>query len=1282
MDPQQSSSSRGGLGLPTTAGLMVVAVLVAAFRGGAPTPSVGAPLAVPRAAADEPRTAPDPPPRFAQGSALLQEFFGEGLPQRLCATGKGDCYRLDAVVATVPDPAETRLDWNYDVAVEALQRAHESAGFLIDRFWLPPTGEVTAGQGAAATRLPRRRVEPGVILFRHRDADSLRLRLLYLVGEVPTSGVHRRALANALDEQARLRVRADSLTRRWKVPVVGPVFSGSAPSLRRALDAWLAAADSVAGSPVADAAEAPAGGGTNSGFRRWSVAVVSGSATSPANERTLTRADGRSTYRPTVNTDARLDAELGVLLKRLDIDSSRVAVLHEGTTQYGGGFAAETRAPGAGARRGFLFVPFPMNISALRREAQGTPEAQAVDPRFIAGAPVESRVALTLRDSARSQESPPVVSPLTSAATEVLLEEIMSTLRHHGIRMVGLQGTDVRDKLFLAEQIRRRMRDVQFFTYESNSLYLRGDRNSSLRGMLVLSSYPLILENQWWTGFAGERLAFTSDAGQGVYNATLAQLGVDRSLESQMPFTREHKPAGAPVWVSVVGTRHFLPLTVAPGERADKGAPNALPHIPHQQASGPLAIGGAVLLALALAAAAAAARRGSVVPRPQGAPVPARSRPRPPVVRRTAVLVGESEGLGMGVGLLTEEEREGVGGAGARQRNPFYAGALRVFRGRPPARRGPVLRPTAALRREVHSGSLLLHRQIYTGLRLLALAAGAAPLFLLLWKEVGSESLWLLVTTGVGALAWLAGMTWVVRAAAGALRRYGRTGLAYTLHPDWWRSSAGRCWMLETVGRTLVALFGAAFAGLTGWLLWQINALGDHTEAPFALFLYRSLQLGGGVSPLVPILVTAAGFVLWSSWHVQRITLLMRPTAFEYACVVRAEQGARRDAPGARDRIARAVADLRDRLFLLVPHPNAYLLAVGLLVLLIWMVPQLAPTLEAAVLGSGDGRPVSFDVLLRVSVCASLVSTTWAVYRLITVWRALQRMLTTMEETPLSVALGSKRLPPYVARLTRLTLAGAPRYALDALVAERLHRLRTLYRAHPRAIEDAVEAGALSSAHLGDPPSRAALSRTRKAREELMKDDRRWSGRDSLWSQAHPGEGLLPICAAMEDLWAHPTPPPTPTPEDDQAAAARGVQCWREAAEDFVAAQVVDYLDVVLQQFRRLAIFLFVSLLLTTLLLSAYPFHPQSLVKLVFLAVLAATVGSLLLVMTQMNSDATLSRIAGTDEGRITWDTPFVLNALLVAVVPLLTLFSSEFPALRAFVFAWVDPLLKSLGGS
>jgi hypothetical protein len=140
------------------------------------------------------------------------------------------------------------------------------------------------------------------------------------------------------------------------------------------------------------------------------------------------------------------------------------------------------------------------------------------------------------------------------------------------------------------------------------------------------------------------------------------------------------------------------------------------------------------------------------------------------------------------------------------------------------------------------------------------------------------------------------------------------------------------------------------------------------------------------------------------------------------------------------------------------------------------------------------------------------------------------------------------------------------------------------------------------------------------------------------------------------------------------------LRLWLRGAEEFAAVMVVDYVEWVIAQLRVLALFLFSSLLITIVLLGSYPFQPESLVRLVFMVILLATVVGIMSVVVQMNRDEVLSRIAKTEPGKVTWDWHFVTNALVFGLVPVATLISSEFPEVRDFLFAWVGPLSRLFG--
>src|SRR5206468_47937 len=152
------------------------------------------------------------------------------------------------------------------------------------------------------------------------------------------------------------------------------------------------------------------------------------------------------------------------------------------------------------------------------------------------------------------------------ASDELVLDNILSTISREGIQYVGLFATSSRDKLFLAQQIRKYCPDVRLFTFGSDILYTHPDYRSYLEGMIVASTYPLFNKNQRWTfPFQGGegRLQFPIDEVEGIYNATLALLGrTDILLEYATPFGTsvslvKRKP---PIWLSVVGRGGLLPL--------------------------------------------------------------------------------------------------------------------------------------------------------------------------------------------------------------------------------------------------------------------------------------------------------------------------------------------------------------------------------------------------------------------------------------------------------------------------------------------------------------------------------------------------------------------------------------------------------------------------------------------------------------------------------------------------------------------------------------------------
>jgi hypothetical protein len=1142
----------------------------------------------------------------SHGEALLGEFFGSHWVDAGILRNR---YELKVLIAALPDPYDSHLDFAHDVNLEAIRRAFETSGFVIDRFWLPSARDsLGVEHGGESARMALREVEPGVVLFRHSNPSEARLRMLLLVPELPTRGVDKAALLEAL------RLRTSLLGFREPpllvdpsepVRIIGPSFSGSSLSLQLVLRAWRAS---------------PEG-------HDQRVQIVSGTATSPGNLQTLNRPEFGLSFSATINSDASLERMRdSILLGPLGLRRAQVALLRESSTQYGQALTDDRGGPGRTAdATSMVVLSFPMSISSLRSEYERVPSSRTDDQR-LPGVTEAPRLPLDLLDPARPKEDLPVTSRLSAPALDLVLDEVARTLVRRRIRMVGLLATDVRDKLFLGDEIRRRVPDVQFFTYESNVLYLRSDRTSALRGMLVFSTYPLLLQNQRAdSGSRTELRTFASDGAEGVYNATLVQLG-DASEVLDYRSGRNSAPR-PPVWLTTVGNGTFLPVARMTVTGPDTGY---------------------------LFTCAACTAPGN------------RAWPGIAFLPLAAFLLAS-------LGLLVAAFSSLLGDRQLYQRLA-----------------GETLNGEAETLME---GSLALHDRLYSVLRLIAMGgtfqAAAIPAFRVFAASHVRNSLSLLIG-GVSACIGIWALGSGTRSIYRMMRRYGAAGWQFVRYGPWIDATARWNARLEFTARTAVGLFGVMYLVLSLWLSADIVRLALDPSVGFWLFLQRAGEIDSMVSPVLPLMLGGLGYAVWSTWHLHRVALLRNRTTFEDAC---APEVAPRDVvrktvgTALRDdlrRAARTMGRIRERLFQVVPSPWALAILAGFACLGTWLWPQFGQSLESVTLVSAIGNLSSFDWLFRTTVLAMLFAIAWGAFRMLTVWSGLRQVLEAFAAMPIVPAF--ERLPSRLARLTRLTLPGLATRTSTGMVADlqwlHLQRIYQLRRgqilgalgddraALAAEIEQLMQGDAVQHVSLGVSGRRALAERFRSLHAVLRE----------LW-RLEPSEADL---GALEQaLGKEFDKPESSNPAATTLRIRRGfagpVGLWLRAAEEYAATRMVEYTEWVVRSLRLLAGFLVLSLVLATLLVASYPYHPQSLLRALLLMVLLGAVGSLLLVLVQMNRDEVLSRIARTEPGRLTWDFSFVLHLAAFVAVPLLTLLSSEFPALRGLLFAWVQPVVQML---
>lgn len=1097
------------------------------------------------------------PPRGV-GVRLLEEHA-----PRADLIGPSDLPKARVMIATVPDPIASHLDWAFDSHVDAIRRAFERAGYVLDRFEVPwdPTKRSN----------PRLLGKPGAMLFRRSaSADvaspvAVEPWLVYLVGELSTGGIDRAAFQSVLRERREL-VRADDPANA-QLLVVGPVFSGSSPSLRDAL---------------ASAGE---------------CRVTTGAATSPKNASILGAPDGTCHFASTLHTDdALLDViKTRILCEGLGLAPHNVAVLKESTTDYGQSAIQE----GSG---GFVSVPFPMSIGSLRKAVV---KSDPNDPASTAmpGKSLKASVDLDVYlEQDRAETMFLASTTLTPPSIDLLLEEIARMLAQRDIRAVVILATDVRDKLFLGTELKKRLPDIQLVTTESNVLYLRPELNRWLRGMIVVSTYPLLLRDRSWrpqSSTRDEQLMFANEGAEGTFNAVLVQLDrpqltADYGVPIGLPELTDgcERPA---VWATVVGAGTMLPLAVYPTQPAFTQTPVPLwTTVPASHARAPNRAG----------------RAAHVAPRASG--------------RSFLAMLGTS---GFALLLLCSIALDWIDAA----RNGRLS--TRILTDLPKRAKDDWRLSADRLERI----SLALHHELYTLFLGMTMWGLLLPNVLLICLRDTWSIDALSPARLLGVTALLVGLLWSIQRVRFAGRIVGEhcCDAREYLHAKWPSPLLRRQWILELVLRAGVVFLAVCYVAANMALAVQIVCLDVQTGDPaaFPLFFHRAIEIDQGVSPLVPLALIGAVLIAWCGWHLARIRLLATRVPGERVFDV---------APRSRSNAQFFVSEVRERLFRILPNAHSVGVLCALAVALCWLWFSFERTLDGLVLRAGAPLPI-FDVLFRAGIMGALAGSIWAGYRLTVVWRAFARTL--YAHDALLSAL------PFTAIKKELSV----RANLGLWPGSHTRNLPQAARSQWASL---VATMAESAGEPACPLSLAAVSQVAKTREVVR-----------LEADAKAVRLLDDMIRLLGDA----CPRVANEGGDDKPAA---VPAWRTAMARVVALELLLYVEWVIRHLRRLSFFLFLALVLTTLLISSYPFQPQQLVQTLSLFVFAAIVACLVGLIGSMNRNAALSNMAASEPGELSWDRTLFTNLALYALLPLVTLISAQSPALRKLLTDWLTPLV------
>jgi hypothetical protein len=1136
----------------------------------------------------------------------------EIIQQRAAQAG----YAIETVIATVPDPIDSHARWTFDRYVDSIRRGVEQCEFVLDRFgpqhwWPQPSrsgaaaGESSsapghanqpAGEVATATAKDRHRHEhePGVVLFRKRSAvNEGRLLVLLLVTETATEGVRPGALLSALDVAARLDGSHAPLR------LLGPSFSGSVSSLELALSAWT-------GSCAGDAC---------------SVRIVSGSADVLSNRDRLlainqkdgTRVSFAATV-PPASVQVRALAEYLRSITPWRSRATRIALLVESNTAFGNNLRSEW-VKSKGDRIAIDVLPFPMHVSRLRYLAETN--RTGARSGFLPSLPRDASP-LKSDPQAHFDDALPSMTPEpTSSSAELALRNILRTIQHGHVDYVGILATDARDRLFLAGEVARHAPNAVPFTLSTDLLYLHPDHNTALRGAIVVSAYPLHLDQQQRALHreGQPRLLFPNNGSEGVFNATLALLAYDASgkpLSPDAPALVDYSPPGGgprvpQVWISVVGSSGIWPVE----------------HVNWFESAG--------------GATTTAAERAYVFPlRDRGSDVP-----------RAVVSPSRWSMAGFVLLLL----------AAAWQVALYWlpTWASRSHGLRELAKRlghNHVLRDCT-----VRGHPSALRYLCSTLISLVALYAATLPL-LVVWlmakltstrtDEAHELDHWILLLAGVIAIgigvALLATTVHACRRAWTSGRLLDRSDRQV---PDVLRR-------LPFVVSAVIALLGLSwFVGShlrfgAGWL-WR--------ELPF---FDRASNLTGGVSPYMTLGLFASGAYFWGVTHLRREAA--GPPVFSTRWSKRNNApNVLASCPGIRgEDLAMEFAQFSGRpttgaplrwyLFVLLMAVTAYLFA--------------GAPLLTTVDGYGFGVAVAAgSFFLQMAIGLTL-------FQFLELWRTLDRLLERLARSPLAAAFRRLGRRPGEHLIKAGLMSRLPKIEdLEPLVTAWptvVAFAKASNGARPLALAAAGEERRLAIVQA--PPSDALhpwmkdVARFERrfageAREERL-HARPWSTSETQPTVLDMTHRLLPI---LTHHWKQGSSPK-----------------HLNAAEDYVATVLVLGIREVLARLgARLAFVMAASLMLLGAFM-LYPFsNRQTLVAFAW-AFMSIVVAVVLSVFVQVDRSHVLGWLKNDpNAGRFSWDREFLTRAALYGAVPLASLVAAQFPDISRMLFEWLEPVQR-----
>ncbi len=1239
--------------------------------------------------------APPPPPN--EQTPDFRDRTRKVLEQ-LRSTLGGD-LKIEAIVATVPDPVDSGFGYLFDVSVQALrlgleQDLAEDGRFFRSYGWLPWDRRSASKQPQSESKC--RKTTPGIKLFRGSDVTRPRLRALLLVGETPTAGIHGAALVRAL-EIAEIFDDSNSETSP-ELDVLAPTFSGSASTLRRALTKWGSESSSARGVRIVTGSATADLRNTLGGNERWlGPRPVTFAATTPPESEVICRYLGFLHYRLGVGRSRasfRRDDETA------PPPLSEVALLHESGTEFGAALQHSGKNP-CRLQAG-VDITFPVHVARLRDAYEAMDRSG--EARLGADSPGRrTALDISLQDSSAQSDLDAEPCAKTTYAEDIAVSRVLTAISRGSVRHVAIQASDVADAIFLARKVRDVAPDVRVAFFTNDVLLLHPAFRRDLLGSIVVSAYPFLgtsdFETQRERHQARRHEPFENASSQGIYNAALVLRGVSR-VTDLTEYALDDATA-LPIWISAIGSGGLVPITAGPDNSAQvfgveviepteaegwraKWKPLLRANLRFAHDTTFPRLWHFVFSSLALAFVLDSFLQYRRRLRLSDARLPERIESHHDrdadlaIVRTKWELYATIRALVIALALsymaaiywLASLARAG-GPWRAVIATIIAACALGVagYKARVFARDYLALRRAAGC-----SGPPNFFQRLRAGARSFrAIEEGSAP-------EVRSGSLGQRLDAAADFLLLRVGM--------------GRVG------GDALRAAQLSYYQLRTLVMLAVSLAAAFVVALSlemraDTTLLETDAFEPHPPVAVTLMALRSLRILNTVSPTGPLLLCLSIVYLWALGRTIRlqiahgISLISPPdrvadlVSTPIRVVLYPHHSAEREADQSFTRVERSCLNsvLRP-----VTGPS-YVLALAVVAFFPCLLFSLKPVATVE-------RQLTTDLLTAgLALSAYLIGNT--LVQLVQYWLALELLLKNILQHRLGRAF--QRVAPFV------------RETVDEQVARPPHDLLR-FAAATEQLEDLTRAGG----QLGDQglaaPQRRELARHAEALRALRIEAISASTQRDLARAAkcEAALGSAVVSAAsvvmqlLVDAWnlelrpgeppagaSKPAPDGAPKPDpkrdgsDSLAAVAWRYSAveldWLRKAEAFTATVVALLLNRHVRQFQQFIQTLTLCALGLLLVVLVYPFEPHRLLLSVAMGAVLAVVLVGFWIYAELDRNTLISHIAGSEPGKLTFNAAFIGRVVAWAVVPLLLIAAAQYPDFANAVFRVADPALRAL---